>query len=210
MRAPLAAFDLDGTLNLLPYDLVHALERHGITTTVEALWSDSWRSLLTRTSLTSLRVVIEEHLLQRASPDAAAVACARRLVADGWCVEVWTARAWHPYGLAVTQTWLDRMGLGGARVRLTVPGRSKTRCVAQHAPPDLYIDDAARQVRALRAGGVSAAWLIDRPWNRVEQDVPRCATVAEAMAASVADLAFTPRARSHHRSSAHHRPSIPA
>lgn len=163
---PLAAFDLDDTLNLLTEEVCAVMKQYGIHVDYEEILHFDWHKTYGADAPCLDEFFCNHPLLERALPNPEGLTLVRRLLNEGWDVEVWTARAWHPRGEFITRQWLNRYGLKDVRARLCDHRECKTTLIAGGRIPDLYVDDAPHHVMAMAEAGSKMSTLISRPWNR--------------------------------------------
>ena len=187
---PLAVFDLDDTLNRLTIDVCREMKKYGVNVDYEDIVDFDWHATFGPHAPPLEAFFCQNPLLENAAPNPDGVLAAQQLLAEGWDVEVWTARAWHPDGERITRQWLDRHGLNEVPARLCDTRHCKSSLISDGRVPDLYVDDAAHHVLAMAESGSRMATLISRPWNRgiIVPWRVHCLSELGAMAAMAAEF----------------------
>lgn len=189
MTPPFVAFDLDDVLANLRDPLMCALNRR---TGLDWHWNDWTEYRLTeryRASVADIqRWVVDDAVLEQATPEPGARACVEAARSAGYRVAVVTARAWHPKGEALTRGWLADHGFQVDALHLVPIFSEKASTLRALGSVRHYVDDHADHLHPAR-GLVQRLHLMDRPWNRAETALPRIRGLAELIAALEADPA---------------------
>jgi uncharacterized HAD superfamily protein len=118
---------------------------------------------------TFLETIVKEKLLEKMIPYPGAKEALRRIKASGRDVVLVTSRGYHPEGLQVTDTWLNRGELYSDDLIIVPEGSSKAQAVAGRYPQgfEIMVDDYPPNLDKMKeAGLVEKAYLIDKPWNQ--------------------------------------------
>jgi uncharacterized HAD superfamily protein len=111
----------------------------------------------------------EQHLFFKGSPYPGAIEALCDLTMLGHTLHIITARA-HPVGQRDTEAWLDSYD---------VPYDSLTFASDKTCQPvDAFIEDNLHNAEKLVEHGVKA-FLLDRPWNQDDTEVPRVLTMTD-------------------------------
>jgi hypothetical protein len=155
--------DCDDTLVQTRYSLGRVLKRRGY----------SGPPLMVETQVAPLEycisLMVEESVLEQAPPEEGAAELVRALKADGYRVEVWAARDWHPKGMLLTRRWLEAHEMEVDDVRMHGVTDSKAGLLGDRTDVMCVVDDNPYQIRQItQLTAVPFPLLIARPWNTAE------------------------------------------
>lgn len=114
----------------------------------------------------------EQHLFFRAAAYPGAIEALHELHSLGHSIHIVTARS-HPVGRRDTIAWLEEHDVRYKSLTFA----SDKSCY----PADVFIEDNVYNAEALMARGVKA-FLMDRPWNQEDTEVPRVLTMNDFVA----------------------------
>lgn len=185
MSQPVLVVDIDDTLNRLRDSVYDCFRARGVMIPPVSHWRTYNFERLTGVSENEcLEILIKDRVLERCEPDAYAVELLRAAKAQGWKTQAWTARSWHPNGLAITEEWFDSIKAPIDEIRLFGLSESKADAISGGAvAPAIFIEDNPRHLAAvLERSPATKGFLLDRPWNR-GVNLPRCYSLRECAAA---------------------------
>lgn len=127
--------------------------------------------------------LVKQGCLENAMPEPGALEAVRSLIGQGYKVEIWTARAWHPRGQQITEQWFEKWGSPNVTVRVCPYNSSKASLIRQTGiRPKLFVDDSLTQILSVQAESPeTSCYVIDRPWNKTAAKLMRFDAVHAAV-----------------------------
>lgn len=166
---PMVGFDLDEVLLNLRDGTHSALTRRLGSCPPPAEWNQyNFFHTVGVPTEEYLSMLVEECLLEYATIEPGAYTTVHEIRSMGFRTAIVTSRAYHPRAMQVTLDWLHRHAIEMDDV--VVVGRGKVDALRKLGAV-AYVDDHAKNLWEIHDAGLPCSLaLLDRPWNRSEQD----------------------------------------
>ncbi len=168
-------FDLDDVLANLRDNLMEMLRKRTGVNIHWRHWNEYKLDGIYGVSVEEImQWVLEDEVLESATLEPDAIKALQTAKSAGYEVAVVTARAWHPNGESITENWLNRYRLDIDQLHLVPIFGDKTTVLKRIGLVHHYIDDHVDHIYSAKAlRSVQNVHLLDRPWNRNDDRLPR-------------------------------------